>query len=125
MKQLFLIVISVIIIGCKSNNEISFCEGLTPEGNGITCGTIFSVGYLAVQITTKEPFGVDRLIFEVFEQNKNRLNKVSSITIKVKENSQSTSTRIHLYNEGKFIVKVLGNENKIIAEGEVEIIETY
>jgi len=47
--------------GCSKKEGLLFCEGVTPEGEGVNCGKVFTTGDLTAVIKTKEPFGNDSL----------------------------------------------------------------
>jgi len=121
MGLLFLALLS----GCGKKQSVSFCEGVSLKGEGMRCGTTFSAGELTAMISADENFGTDRLQITVFEKKKHTTVKVETLSIQVKPEERKANANIGLYNEGFFNIKVFGKENAVIAEGDVEIVDTY
>lgn len=124
-KLIIYLFISLFLAGCKGDRNISFCEGVTPEGKGVNCGIKFSTGELTALITSKDPFETEKLYVSILAVKKQRTDKVETITVDVKPEDERATVNLSLYNEGKFQIKVTGKENKVIGEGDIEIVDTY
>ncbi len=126
MKKLALsLALFMFLFSCGKKQSVSFCEGVSLSGEGTRCGTTFSAGELTAVISADDNFGVDRLQIKVFEKKKHTTVPVETLSIQVKPEEKRAHTNIGLYNEGFFTIKVHGKENAVIAEGDVEIIDTY
>ncbi len=126
MKKLVMCLLFMALLsGCAQKQSVSFCEGVSLKGEGMHCGTTFSAGELTAMISADENFGTDRLQITVFEKKKHTTVKVETLSIQVKPEERKANANIGLYNEGFFNIKVFGKENAVIAEGDVEIIDTY
>lgn len=51
-------VIMLFAAGCAKRKDIEFCEGVSPKGDGVHCGSVFHDGDLAALVRAGEPFGV-------------------------------------------------------------------
>ncbi len=117
--------IYVVCTGCKADTTVMFCEGVSSEGKGMQCGQVFSSGDVTALIQPKERFETDTLEVKVFEERKNQSDCVETMELSVSPDARSATVNIPLYNEGKFSVRVFGKEKKKVAEGTIEIVDTY
>ncbi|MBN2402325.1 MAG: hypothetical protein JXN64_07975 [Spirochaetes bacterium] len=122
-KLIILTAVLSLLFGCKASKTIEFCEGVSAEGKGVNCGEQFLSGELTAVITIETPFNVNRLNVNIFKKAKYKLEKVGSQTIDVKPDDTSTRTTFYFYDEGEFIVEVIGQDDKKIAEGSIKIID--
>jgi hypothetical protein len=123
MKQIiYLFLAALITIGCSKTNKIEFCEGVTPEGEGVRCGSKFEDGDLTAVITSEDPFGVKTIAVQIFESGKKTPEKIGSINVDVNPAKQVAMVNLSLYSGGKYIIRAMKNEN-IIGEGELQIVE--
>ncbi len=126
MKRIVgLIIIFSLFLGCKSDKGLKFCEGKAPDGKEMNCGRVFSAGDLAILITGKESFGVDKLTVNIYMKKEYKREKIDTLTIDVKPDESSAGSDIRLYEEGEYAVEVIGKEGSKIAEGDVQIIDVY
>ncbi len=126
MKRFVIIICFLsIILGCKEDSVLKFCEGKSPDGVEINCGKVFSAGDLAIHLSGKETFGVDKLTVNIFVKKKYKKEKVDSLTIDVKPDDSKAGTDIKLYEEGEYFVEVYGKDGLKIADGAVEIVDVY
>ncbi len=126
MKKLALsLALFVFLFSCGKKQSVSFCEGVSLSGEGTRCGTSFSAGELTAVISADDNFGIDRLQIRVFEKKRHTTVAVETLSIQVKPEEKRANVNIGLYNEGFFTIKVHGKGDAVIAEGDVEIIDTY
>jgi hypothetical protein len=111
--------------GCKESPNILFCEGVSKEEKGVNCGTTFTLGDLTAVITIKEPFDTDRLAINITEKKKYKDAAVNNMSVEANPEKNTAAVNLSFYNEGIYRIKVTGKEDKIIAEGEVTIADTY
>ena len=89
------------------------------------CGTVFSLGDLSIFILSKDVFNTDKLTVNIYEKTKFKNEFIESKTIEVKSDEKKTITDIRLYKEGVYLIEVLGEDKKKIAEGVVSILDVY
>ncbi|TAL38899.1 MAG: hypothetical protein EPN93_03470 [Spirochaetes bacterium] len=111
--------------GCKSNKALSFCEGVSQEGKGVKCGTVFTTGDVTAVIEIKDNFEVEKLDVKVYEQKKNKDELVETVTLNVAQDKKSANLNLSFYNEGRYRVEVRGKEGKAIAENALEVTDSY
>lgn len=112
----------VILNGCKSDESVRFCEGVKPDGAAFNCGTKFSSGALTVMISTEKQFGTEKIYINVFEIKRQKKIKRDSVAVDVNPNDMSARSNIYFYDEGKYVVEVEANGEKI-AEGALEVLD--
>lgn len=114
-----------LLLGCKAERGISFCEGVSPNGEKIHCGTKFTTGDLTAIVETGKPFESDTINITILEIKKYRSEEVQSFPVSVKPEESSVRIGLSFYNEGQYRVRALDNEKKTIAEAEIAIRDTY
>ena len=119
----FLIVFA--LLGCKSERGISFCEGISPDGEKINCGKKFTTGDLTAIVESDKPFETDKINIAILELKKYRNEKVQSLSVAVKPEESIARINLSFYNEGQYKVQAFDKEKKTIAEAEIVIIDTY
>lgn len=102
----------LILTSCKKNETISFCEGKTPEGKGVSCGSIFSAGDVMVLLEADGPFTVSRLKLEIFEEKGGKKKLRATRSIEVKPEDSKASMLLPLYTEGSFTVVATAGEKE-------------
>jgi hypothetical protein len=125
MKKAILLLAAVILFsGCKAARTIDFCEGVSTEGEGVKCGEKFSTGELTMIIKPESPFNINKIVLNIYKKSKYRTDKFDTLTVDVKPESAIVNKNFYFYDEGEFTVEAFGQENKKIAEGKVNIVET-
>ena len=125
MKNLtFLILILSVLYGCKSQKTVEFCEGISPEGEGVNCGEKFSTGDITVIIKPESTFAVTKINISVYKKTKYKSDKIETRVLEVNPEEVNANTNIYFYDEGEFALEVFSN-NKKIAEGSVTIVDIY
>jgi hypothetical protein len=119
-------VVSILLIlfalgGCGRSRDIEFCEGITPEGKGVKCGKKFTTGELSALVTSREQFGVQAITLKIFRIHESRDDLIETLALKVKPDNMSAFTNLSFYNEGRYRVKAMKND-EAIGEGDVEIV---
>ena len=122
---LLLLVLVPALTGCKKDQTLFFCEGVTKEGEKIKCGTQFTTGDLTGVIQAKEPFAAKKLTVSIIETVKNRKEPVRTFSATVKPEETTAHVQLSFYTEGKFQVRITGKDKAVVAEGDIEIIDTY
>jgi hypothetical protein len=117
----FLILLSV-MAACSKTKTIEFCEGVSPDGKGVNCGSKFEDGELTAVVNSEEPFGVKTITVQVFEVKKNKTEKMETLSLDVKPDKDMAMVNLSFYSGGRYMVTALKN-NMRIGSGEVEIVE--
>jgi hypothetical protein len=114
MKNLlFACMILSLMAGCSKSREIQFCEGVSPKGEGVNCGTKFEDGELTAVINSAEPFGVKSITVQVFEVKERKTEKIDTISVDVKPDRQTASVNLSFYSGGKYIVRAYKKDTSI------------
>jgi len=124
MKKLFSVFVSIIVLlfaGCAKKPVILFCEGVSPDGEGINCGTRFETGELTTLIVPDSPFDTDRLDLLVMEGD-GKGDPMENISLEVQPEKSRTSTNLSFYSSGTYTVRVL-REKEIIGEASINIVD--
>jgi hypothetical protein len=109
--------------GCSKSNKLRFCEGVSPEGDGVNCGKKFEDGELTAVITAGDPFGVNAISVQILEIRENKKpEKIETVTVDVKPDKQMATANLSFYTGGKYIVRAMKND-VLIGESELEIVE--
>ncbi len=117
-----LLMLLSVMSACSKSKTIEFCEGVSPEGKGINCGAKFEDGELNAVITGEEPFGVKAITVQVFEVKRNKNEKIETLSVDVKPDSDRAMVNLSFYSGGRYLVTAQKNETRI-GSGEVEIVE--
>ena len=112
-KLLFACLILSLVAGCSKSKEIQFCEGVSPSGEGVNCGTRFEDGELTAVINSREPFGMKTITVQVFEIRGSKTEKIETITVNVKPDKQTASVNLALYSGGRYIVRAYKKDTGI------------
>lgn len=114
MKKLLLAcVLMTLVSGCSKTKAIQFCEGVSPEGKGVNCGTKFEDGELTAVINGEEPFGVKTITVQVFEKKDGKTEKIDTLTVDVKPDRQTASVNLAFYAGGTYLVRASKRETGI------------
>jgi len=112
-KLLMACVILSLMTGCSRSKAIQFCEGVSPEGKGVNCGTKFEDGELTAVINSEEPFGVKTITVQVYEKKGGTTEKIDTLTVDVKPDRQSASVNLAFYAGGTYLVRASRRETSI------------
>ncbi len=124
-KAILLSAVVILFFGCKASKTIEFCEGISTEGEGVKCGDSFSAGELTMIIKPESPFILNKIILNIYKKGKYRTDKFGTLTVDVRPESATVKTNFYFYDEGDFMVEAIGQDNKKIAEGKINIVELY
>ena len=124
-KIIIIILVSFVLFGCTSKKTVEFCEGISPEGEGVNCGKKFSTGDITVLIKPESTFAVTKISINVYKKTKYKSEKIETHSLEVNPEEASANTNIYFYDEGDFTLEVFGNGNEKIAEGAVSIFDVY
>jgi hypothetical protein len=125
-KEIIIIsILCLLISSCKKDSPLSFCEGVSPDENGVKCGTTFTVGDLTALIKLKDPFETAKIILHITEKQKYKEEKINTLTFDVSPDKSSAILNLSFYDEGDYKIKITGKDDKIIAEGEISIVDVY
>lgn len=123
MKKLILAAIPVLfLIGCNKKPNISFCEGVSPDGKGIECGIKFETGDLTAMIKADKAFATNKIDLVITEINEKKAEKIETVTIDVPADDVNANANLSFYKGGKFKVSAMNGSEKI-GEGDIEIID--
>jgi len=126
MKKLLCItIIAFLLNGCKDSQKIFFCEGLSPKGEKIKCGTVFTTGDLTAVLELDEPFETEKLQVSIWAVKKLKNETPRILNIGVKPDARKASIDLSFYNEGLHRVAVYGRNKNIIAQGDIKIVDSY
>ncbi len=119
MKKLLVAgLILSLVAGCSKSKAVQFCEGVSPGGDGVNCGTKFEDGELTAVINSEEPFGVKSITVQVFEKKDSKTEKIDTLTVDVKPDRQTAAVNLAFYAGGTYIVRA---SKKDTAIGSAEI----
>ncbi|MCP4134260.1 MAG: hypothetical protein GY754_25020 [bacterium] len=145
-KRAFCIIIFLFFVGCSSSDNIFFCEGVSPEGEGVNCGKKFEAGELTAIIKGEAPFGVKKIDVRITELKKGLAAAVAQeekeaadesdgkkkkppkafegekISVDVDPEKSDASANLPLYTGGLYRVEAVNGDKKL-AKGTIEIIE--
>jgi hypothetical protein len=107
---LFIILVSMFLFSCKRDPNILFCEGLTTDGKGKNCGTVFTSGDLTAIIKRANGFGSNSVTVNVYEKRNHLKLRVDSVNIEVGNTDTVTNTNLSFYNTGVFEVEATVND---------------
>jgi hypothetical protein len=124
-KAMLLCMVLALPLCCKTEKQVVFCEGVTPEGKGVKCGTTFSTGDVTALIQVKENFEAESIQLKVYEHKQLKDELLESHALAVKPDGRSATTNLSFYNEGAFKVIILGKEDREIGNGEIKVVDTY
>jgi hypothetical protein len=123
MKKLILfLMIAPVMAGCSKTKSIEFCEGMTPEGKGVRCGSVFQEGDLLAIIRSGEPFGVNSLTVRIYDKKGNKKEQLESFDVTVKPDRDTATANLSLYSGGTYLVEAV-KKDATIGSGEIEISE--
>ena len=126
MKKIYVLCTAfLILLGCKSSAGISFCEGVSPGGEGKRCGQTFTTGEVTALVKASANFDAESLEMMIYEKGKYSYKLLETMTLKVKPDQRRARGNIALFNEGVFRVVVRGKDEKVIAQGELTVVDTY
>ena len=107
---LFIILVSMFLFSCKREPDILFCEGLTTDGKGTNCGTVFTTGDLTAVIKRARGFGSSSVTVNVYEKRNHLKQRMDSVNVEVRNTDTQTNTNLSFYNAGVFEVEVTVND---------------
>lgn len=109
-----------LLTSCSNDNQISFCEGMDEEGNGVKCGEKFTTGELTAIINYKKPFNSEKLEIKISKISGSELIKTDSLDVKIKGDETKKSFNLQMYNAGTFKVDAC-IKNEIISTGTISL----
>jgi hypothetical protein len=121
-RLLFLLICAALVGGCSNEGSVQFCEGYSPEYEGVTCGKKFETGTMSAVITGKDPFQKNKLDVKIYELRGKDETEIDTVAVKVDPLKSKAAASISLLLEGKYRVKAFAGDSEI-ASGEVEIID--
>jgi hypothetical protein len=122
IKFIFFVFILIFFLSCKKSPDILFCEGLTTDGKGTDCGTVFTTGDLTAVIKRSKGFGSNSITVNVYQKRDSLKTKLESIDMEVKNTDTQANTNLSFYNEGIYQVEAKSGE-VIFAEANITIKE--
>ncbi len=122
--KIFLYAVTVLVLfaGCSKANKVQFCEGVSPEGEGVNCGTRFETGELTAMIKCDKPFETEEIFVAITEVRDKKTEPYESLTVEVNPEEERVNTNLSFYNGGMYRVTAKAGENTI-AVGEIEIVD--
>jgi hypothetical protein len=115
----------LLLLSCKSKDRLSFCEGTTPEGEGVKCGTTFTTGDLTAVVTLDGNVAFDKIDFSVYKKEKYKKDKISSLSVKVPADKMTVAAPLSFYAEGVYVIRVSAKDDASLTEKEITIVDTY
>lgn len=122
MKKILWAFLFFAVFGCSKEQNVNFCEGVSPEGRGINCGKKFETGDLTVVFKSAKPFGVNKIFLQIFEENKGRFEKTETLEIGVKPEDSRANAAISFYRAGRYKVAAMAKD-EAIGEGLIEVVD--
>ena len=121
--KLAIIIVCIIVAGgCKKSQNLQFCEGVSPEGKPVECGTEFTTGDLTLVFGAENPFAGESVMLKIYRVSGMKKEMIQKETVKVKAGEKSLNHTISLYNRGMYSVDIEENE-AVIASAMVSVVE--
>jgi len=118
--KFILIIVTVFLLSCKREPDIQFCEGLTVDGKGKDCGTVFTTGDLTAIIKKNSGFGSNSITVNVYQRRNNLKQRIESIDVEVRSADTKTNTNLSFYNAGVYQIEAIANDI-VFAESRITI----
>ena len=120
IPALSLITVILLLTSCGKDREIQFCEGVSPDGKGVNCGTVFEYGDITAIIESRERFATDQINVKIeVIRNGNEIT-VETIEASVEPDEREAIVNLPLYQSGKYRSTALRGETEL-AKDKVEI----
>jgi hypothetical protein len=119
------IVICILVSGCSKKELISFCEGVNPQGEGVRCGSKFTTGDLTAVVSLKENADIEGWSLVVLNKKQFKSEAIMTLGLETGAEKKAATATLSLYNEGTYIIRVVGKNNSVISEKTLTIIDTY
>ena len=113
-------IVSIFFLSCKKEPDIQFCEGLTTQGKGKDCGTVFTTGDLTAVIKRAKGFGNNSITVNIYQKRDNLKQKMESLNLEVKNTDTQTNANLSFYNTGVYQVEAKAGD-EIFAESIITI----
>jgi hypothetical protein len=121
-KLFYCVMVLALLTGCSKSKVIQFCEGVSPDGDGVNCGHTFEDGELTALIQTEEPFGVKAITVQVYEVKGGKTEKAESYSVNVSPDKNTAVVNLSFYSAGRYLVRVSSGDTRI-GDGEIRIVE--
>ena len=118
-------IILCVMLSCKKRSPVVFCEGVTTDGKGISCGTKFSTGDLTAVIQVDDRFETENLKIVVSRKTSYKNESVSVLNHKVASEKNIANVPLSLYIEGDYVVEAFGKDDRTLGSGNITIVDTY
>lgn len=122
LRIALLLAVTLSLGACSRGKALQFCEGVKPDGTGVNCGTKFETGDLTAVIKSSKPFGGKSLKLIITDVSGRKAEKIETVVVDVKPESDSASATLSLYTDGKFSVRVM-NGDDLVGEGTIEVVD--
>lgn len=117
---LSLMTVIFLLTSCGKDREIQFCEGVSPDGKGINCGTVFEYGDITAIIESRERFATDQIKVKIeIIRNESEIS-VETIEALVEPDEREAIVNLPLYQSGTYRITALRGETEL-AKDKVEI----
>lgn len=120
-----LIIWITVFPGCSKNEILSFCEGVSPQGEGIRCGSKFTTGDLTAVVTLKDSADIEGLRLVILKKTQFKNEAITTLKLETGAEKKAATATLSLYNEGTYTVRVVGKNNSVISEKSLTVIDTY
>ena len=121
-KVLIVSVILCLLYGCGKKHEILFCEGVSPSGDGVSCGTVFESGDLTMLVKSESQFSADQIKILINEIKGEKVSLIKSMPVPVNPEENKVAVPLSFYSEGSYTVKAVKDDEEI-ANGNIKIID--
>ncbi len=111
-------------ISCSKSRGIDFCEGVDPEGRGVSCGKEFTTGDLTGVLTADQPFETENITVKILRRENGHIRTEKNMTVAVDREKKRASFDLSFYNAGVYSVEAY-RENDKLGEGELKVTDTY
>lgn len=119
------IFICMLVSGCSKKELVSFCEGVNPQGEGVRCGSKFTTGDLTAVVSLKENADIEGWSLVVLNKKQFKSEAIMTLGLETGAEKKAATATLSLYNEGTYIIRVVGKNNSVISERTLTIIDTY
>lgn len=119
-----LVTCAIITAACSKSKGVDFCEGVDPDGKGVSCGKEFTTGDLTGVLTADQPFEAENISIKIMREENGKMKSEKNMSVAVDREKKRVSFDLSFYNPGKYSVEAYKESDKI-GEGELLVTDTY
>jgi|GEM_PF-444871 len=115
-------VLLIFIYSCGNKQTTQFCEGVSPKGKGVNCGTTFSTGDVTALIKPSAKIKNDSVSIKVFNKTESTKKFLFSNSVKTAKDKDYIIHNIRFLNPGTYEIVTIDGKQEI-SVGSINIVE--